>query len=200
MSAREKRSNPTPPEDGGFISTILELIDLLARLSRIGISLARMPTVFIGVSKLDNMKKRARCNFLARLWNLGSGWLRFSALSTAVGPVSPSVTLSGYQKHGLVGFFWMWWVWRHSTAWILGRIILRQGDITWFLGTQHTTTLILAAIVVGSTVVNYSVLFGLLGWVICGGMLASPPIPSLSTIYTSIHQALKLEDNRDEGL
>ncbi|KAH7142379.1 hypothetical protein DER46DRAFT_469203, partial [Fusarium sp. MPI-SDFR-AT-0072] len=171
----DKEASSTLPERNNFFSVIYGLVDLSSRLSASAASLvdtyalsSRSPIDLADTTSLV-------CSTLTRWCDFSSGWPLMAKISLVglrplLAYLWPSTTGFRHPKHGFFGLVLTWWIWRYSIAWILTRAILYIYSRS--LKMKYTIILILGAGVIGSTVVNSSVLLGSLGWVISCGALA----------------------------
>ncbi|EXL38939.1 hypothetical protein FOCG_18431 [Fusarium oxysporum f. sp. radicis-lycopersici 26381] len=181
----DKEASSALSEKNNFFSVICGLVNLSRRLSASAASLvdtsalsSRSPIDLTDTTSLV-------CSTLTRWCDFSSSWplmgkMSLVGLRPLLAYLWPSTTGFRHPKHGFFGLVLTWWIWRYSIAWILTRAILfllllyftRCGGEAGSLKMKYTTILILGAGVIGSTVVNSSVLLGSLGWVVGCGTLA----------------------------
>ncbi|KAH7186408.1 hypothetical protein DER44DRAFT_681904 [Fusarium oxysporum] len=180
----DKEASSALSERNNFFSVICGLVGLSSRLSASAASL--VDTSALSSRSLIDLAERTSivCSTLTRWCDFSSSWplmgkISLVGLKPLLAYLWPSTAGLGHPKHGFFGLLLTWWIWRYSITWILTRAILY---ISQSLKTKYTT-LILGAGVIGSTVMNSSVLLGSLGWVVgCGALarvyVASSRIPS----------------------
>ncbi|KAI3573280.1 hypothetical protein IWW34DRAFT_591338, partial [Fusarium oxysporum f. sp. albedinis] len=171
----DKEASSALSEKNNFFSVICGLVNLSSRLSASAASLvdtsalsSRSPIDLTDTTSLV-------CSTLTRWCDFSSGWplmgkMSLVGLRPLLAYLWPSTTGFRHPKHGFFGLVLTWWIWRYSIAWILTRAILYIYSRS--LKMKYTIILILGAGVIGSTVVNSSVLLGSLGWAIGCGALA----------------------------
>ncbi|KAM5528908.1 hypothetical protein FOXYSP1_16752 [Fusarium oxysporum f. sp. phaseoli] len=195
----DKEASSALSEKNNFFSVICGLVNLSSRLSASAASLvdtsalsSRSPIDLTDTTSLVCSALTRRCDFSSS-WPL-MGKMSLVGLRPLLAYLWPSTTGFRHPKHGFFGLVLTWWIWRYSIAWIFTRAILyiyfllllyftRCGGEARSLKMKYTIILILGAGVIGSTVVNSSVLLGSLGWVVgCGALarvyVASSRIPS----------------------